>query len=430
VVADRLNKAGLGHFCLKLHRDVKKASVLAEFKQRLEMSATQFEASAYERQREQWQAQRDALKRYSELLNEPVGNLGISVHELLWRATGAHTWAHEIPAQLHTVTVPDARLLQPRHADAARASLAALQTRFEAANQIVHDMADHPWRGARCRGLTPMDVTAATNRAAAWQQALCDMGSLVGEVFGDAIREREFGFLRDLIRRLQAFPEAPRPGWFDDRKEAADRTFRRAVLGFAVRIQRAGEIADELAAAFGPRTAGEMELDELDVIREGANALGIGNSTPEAVAQELSAVRKRAGDWEAVRSGIQRLLGLFGLEDRSGTSVSHALSAAQFVLDADRTLLLARTDALVDESHGQVLKAAAKRFQQQRDDLARRYHLASVPAADKVSDICRISSSGRVPCRIRSRSQRGPANLQGHLQVCSQNQAGRYGRGV
>jgi very-short-patch-repair endonuclease len=232
-----------------------------------------------------------------------------------------------------------------------------------------------------------MDVTAATNRAAAWQQALCDMGSLIGEVFGNAIREREFGFLRDLIRRLQAFPEPPRPGWFDDRKEAADRTFRRAVLGFAVHIQRAGEIADELAAAFEPRTAGELELDELDAIREGANALGIANSTPEAVARELSAVRKRARDWEVVRSGIQRLLGLFGLEDRSGTSVSHALSAAQFVLDADRTLLLARTEALVDESHGQILKAAAKRYQQlraQRDDLVKRYHLASVPAADKL----------------------------------------------
>jgi Protein of unknown function (DUF4011)/AAA domain len=97
VVADRLNKAGLGNFCLKLHRDVKKATVLAEFKQRLEMSVPQFEASAYERQREQWQVQRDALKRYSELLHEPVGNLGISVHELLWRATEAHTGGTKFP---------------------------------------------------------------------------------------------------------------------------------------------------------------------------------------------------------------------------------------------------------------------------------------------------------------------------------------------
>ena len=39
VVSDRLNKAGLGNFCLKLHRNVKKAAVLSEFRQRLEMAA-------------------------------------------------------------------------------------------------------------------------------------------------------------------------------------------------------------------------------------------------------------------------------------------------------------------------------------------------------------------------------------------------------
>lgn len=384
VVSDRLNKAGLGTFCLKLHRNVKKAAVLSEFKQRLEMAAPTFDATRYEQDKARWRAERDALRDYAELVHETVGGLGLTVHDVLWHAIEAQSWIDRLPATLRTVILPEAVRLDPHRVHVARGSLAALEKRFGEAIESVVDLATHPWRGARRQGLTPIDIATATDQASTWRQALLDLDAKVADVLGASVEPRAFGALRDVIRRLLELAAPPRPDWFDHHKEGARSDFRRAVLAFAEGVARADEIAEALAAAFAPEAVAGLTVEDLNAIAAVAVALGIEETPRDAIAEQRSAARWQAKEWNALHGGFERLLALFGIEDRSASAVSAALDGAKRIGEADRSVLLARTDALVEESNGVLLRGAATQFRilrEQGEELAAQYHMASIPEA-------------------------------------------------
>ena len=113
VVFDRLNKAGLSEFCLRLHRDVKRSAVLEDFRKRLEMEPPTFDDGRFEQDKVRWRAERDSLRRYADLINENVGGLGLTVHEVFWHANKAQGWIDELPAALRTVDLPKAIELSP-----------------------------------------------------------------------------------------------------------------------------------------------------------------------------------------------------------------------------------------------------------------------------------------------------------------------------
>ncbi|MCR9178893.1 MAG: DUF4011 domain-containing protein [Erythrobacteraceae bacterium] len=85
VVSDRLRAAGFGPLLLELHGDkASRADVYAGVRERL---AAQPRASAgeLEEKRAELRRHRDTLRRYLALLRTPIGSLGKSVHELIWR---------------------------------------------------------------------------------------------------------------------------------------------------------------------------------------------------------------------------------------------------------------------------------------------------------------------------------------------------------
>jgi hypothetical protein len=86
VVRHRLNKAGLGHFCLELHsHKTQKKKFLEDIQARIE---GQFPAPGqFQARLDTLQRQKRELARYAELMGSRVGNnLGLNVNEIFWAA--------------------------------------------------------------------------------------------------------------------------------------------------------------------------------------------------------------------------------------------------------------------------------------------------------------------------------------------------------
>ena len=73
VVSDRMNKARLENFCLKLHTNPRKKTILEDYKIRLEMSRPSFDLATLEQGKVQWREERNTLKSYVDLIKNKIG---------------------------------------------------------------------------------------------------------------------------------------------------------------------------------------------------------------------------------------------------------------------------------------------------------------------------------------------------------------------
>ena len=85
VVSDRLRFAGFGPLLLELHGDrAVRSEVYDGIQERLDFHKN-IDIKVLEEKRAELKRHRDLLRRYSSLMGEPLGALGISAHELAWR---------------------------------------------------------------------------------------------------------------------------------------------------------------------------------------------------------------------------------------------------------------------------------------------------------------------------------------------------------
>ena len=93
VVYRKLQDAGLSDFCLPIHsHKANKRDVLSELKRTLELDRPQVRDEA-RAQLEQLRRTRDALNAYARQLHAPLGALGLSVYEGLWRTGATANWS-------------------------------------------------------------------------------------------------------------------------------------------------------------------------------------------------------------------------------------------------------------------------------------------------------------------------------------------------
>jgi hypothetical protein len=103
VVKRRMDKAGLGDFCLDLHSDkAQKRMVLDSFAQRINFeNSHSFKQSEYDIQVQRYERSRQQLQDYCLMVNKPWKNTGFTIHELLCAAT---RYAKEVaPLEYSTV---------------------------------------------------------------------------------------------------------------------------------------------------------------------------------------------------------------------------------------------------------------------------------------------------------------------------------------
>lgn len=161
VVKQRLDRLGLGHFCLELHSHAtQKAGVVESLKKRLELPPRP-SPRAYDEEIARHRKLRDKLARHEAEMNAPFGDSGMSVHEIL---VGATRLSEELPEELRDISLQGGSA-----ASWSRAALAEITQEAKVCQALVAERAEqldgapieeaHPWRG-----LGPAEVSIGDQR--------------------------------------------------------------------------------------------------------------------------------------------------------------------------------------------------------------------------------------------------------------------------
>ncbi len=175
VVRDRLNRAGLGIFCLELHSHrTRKRALIEDIKARIEAHGQFREPDRLRGLREFWERTKRQLIEYAELVNSPWGQLGNTIHELLWWCRRRKTELAKTDA-LERLTLRNATSITAAEAEERRQLLRALGrhlTRVSSTGAV----SQHPWFGVTNAGL---DFLSADALIAAVEEVYRAAGSLL-----------------------------------------------------------------------------------------------------------------------------------------------------------------------------------------------------------------------------------------------------------
>lgn len=207
VVKRRLDRAGLGDFCLELHSD--KASpraVIDSLRRRAELGRPKFDPSARRMDLKTWESAKELTKTYLSALHAP-GDDEQTPFTLMWRAiAGRSEFEQEALRTLSAVRMPDIVLSDPNEALVARSRidvLARILTDFEAS---FGPISDSPWssfealRGARYE----------SEEILALIQTLLEIAGRIGTAL-DGRDELGVETLSDLRSVIAAVPSLPSP---------------------------------------------------------------------------------------------------------------------------------------------------------------------------------------------------------------------------
>lgn len=142
VVKRRLERAGLGEFCLELHSDKASPRVVLESLQKRLKTAP---VGAPAPQSPSWHANRKEIAKYLEALHSP-GPGGQTPFDLIWRALRGTAAAPEIVDAFRAVRIPEELLDSPGMLADAEASLSLFAGASEAFVRSFGHPAESPWR--------------------------------------------------------------------------------------------------------------------------------------------------------------------------------------------------------------------------------------------------------------------------------------------
>ena len=167
VVKDRLDKVGLGDFCLELHSGkARKTDVLDSLAQRLARRPAPAPAQALDAKLRELAAARTALTRYVELLNMPFGALGLTLHDVLWADRRRRNDEGAEARRLDEIILPSCETMSASDIEARRAVLDRFERAAAPVSALFGNPAAHPWQGVTRAGLPSVDIEQAIRETA------------------------------------------------------------------------------------------------------------------------------------------------------------------------------------------------------------------------------------------------------------------------
>lgn len=182
VVRHRLNKVGLGDFCLELHsHKTKKRQVLDDIEERLERRRRSFDEDRFANAKRRLAESKRKLRAYSELINARLEPIGISLFDAMWKLEALRTQLGSAVEGLDAVVVEDSQTMTAGDL----ADFAEQAENFAAKlGEVLSDaraIEDHPWWGVRNERLTFLDRQAAEN-------TVSEIGRIAAELEGACLR--------------------------------------------------------------------------------------------------------------------------------------------------------------------------------------------------------------------------------------------------
>lgn len=178
VVRRRLDRAGLGEFCLELHsHKSQKRKVLDEVDQRLKKHGCYRQPRDIEVDIARYEEHKNTLKDHAERINRPWKNTGKTLHEIFMAATRYRNAIGINPDRLHSEGYDGDNYdtaTQRRNEDQVEAYRKVYQG---VANQLGAEITlqEHPWYGVRNADLQIFDLDRVKAALKDWQVSLENM---------------------------------------------------------------------------------------------------------------------------------------------------------------------------------------------------------------------------------------------------------------
>jgi very-short-patch-repair endonuclease len=174
VVSRRLQQAGLGDFCLELHsHKTQKQQFLEDLRRRLgQRQSTSLPVPPGS----QVANAIGVLRTHTERLHTVQGTLGLTPHDIFWRASRAESELGDALAELKDVRIEGADLLSSSVLEEVQEAVRGLAAQLEDLRRISPLPSAHPWSGVTNPRLTDADRKTLIERVGAWETAAQDLG--------------------------------------------------------------------------------------------------------------------------------------------------------------------------------------------------------------------------------------------------------------
>ncbi len=264
VVRRRLNRAGLGDFCLELHsHKTQKRQFLDDIQQRIAKSFAR--PPRYEEKIRHLQRKKDALTRYAQLMGSRLGNaLDLTVQEIIWAVERRRQTLGDLTRRISPIHLDDAPRWTADAFEARRGKLGAL-ARYH--DQIRSFSSKHPWWGFLPKPLTPierdaiaaeleraLDYSAAASAAATEAQRLFDLAEQPTWKMAESIAAAIAKLKKNLPPHSILLPKL-----FDQKNDPAGHASGRLINNLATTLAAAQALLDSARESLHqiPATASE-----------------------------------------------------------------------------------------------------------------------------------------------------------------------------
>lgn len=177
VVKRRMDKAGLGDFCLDLHSDgAKKRLVLDDFNQRIVNSPNfKYSTAKYERQVERYERAREKLLSYVQMINSEWKLTGLTIHEILMAATRYSSECSNLKFQDVAPDELTGNTFNRVILDEKIEQLTQFYDYLQRVSQQLDDSdnwSSHPWYGATSKALAGVEPEEVVRQIQQWDLSL------------------------------------------------------------------------------------------------------------------------------------------------------------------------------------------------------------------------------------------------------------------
>lgn len=174
VVKNRLDKAGLGDFCLELHsHKTNKQKILQDLNRRLQSQSAYVNPKDIDSEISRYEDLKSQLNSYVGLINTNWGNTGLTIHEILNKATRLREELKLNPEQFFIENV-DSKSLTSLKLNQFIDSVMILKSMYEQVSEQTQDgtIESHYWYGVNKLSATHSEIEEIRDRLDKWNLSI------------------------------------------------------------------------------------------------------------------------------------------------------------------------------------------------------------------------------------------------------------------
>ena len=395
VVHKRLQHAGLDRFCFNLHsHGIRMAEVRTALQRRIDSLPIPFNTESFTQGTLAWRSQRDALQLYASLMGRRIGQMGDTVHDVMWKAIRRREAASELPSGLHTTLIEKVERLSLEHVTTVNGEIGRLCAALDALDRVDKEQRT-AWRGVTRPDLSPSQVDTAIDRVAVWREAV---SALCGWVSRNAIDAAEVNRheLPHLVEALNLLVDHEQFGGRYDLSTLADPEVLEGMTAAATAASTLARIRDDLSRKFEIDVACAQSPELYETLARQATDLMCQGRSVAALPELVNELREQAKRGRHADVTARRLGSLFGLPSLDDAVAPVVDLAVNVLRQASRQVLLERTPKLTREQSAAVvtqLDAKVRMVREQRGQLEQAFDLPPEPNTDQLREAARILES-------------------------------------